>query len=103
MSSAEQLQLLKQVCSEKSQAEIARQLGCSAGTVNMLLKGTYPSPEKWLQRCEELFGSSTVECPVFGCEISLGRCADERRRLPRYTNPVARQLTETCPNCPNRR
>ncbi|MGE4406078.1 helix-turn-helix domain-containing protein [Pseudomonas sp.] len=103
MSKNEQLKLLRTACAERSQADVARALGCSAGTVNMVLKGSYPNPEKWLQRVEEVFGSTRIECPVFGCEITLGRCADERRRIPRYTNPVARLLTETCPKCPNRR
>jgi len=103
MSGNEKLELLERAAAEHGQAAVARELGCSEATVCLILKGRYSNPARWLERCEEVYGGVLVECPVFGCEIPLGRCAEERRRLPRRTNPVARRLTETCPSCPRRR
>lgn len=103
MTRTDQMQLFIKVVDELGQSKVAEALGCSPATVCTISKGTYPNPTRWLERCEEVFGSTMIDCPVLGCEISLGRCADERRKLPRYTNPMARLLTETCPTCKNRR
>lgn len=79
MSQSARLQLLVKLSKEMPQAEIARRVGKSASTINQVLKGTYPNPETILQLVDEEFGSTVVQCPVHG-EISLGFCAEERKK-----------------------
>jgi len=79
MSRDDQMQLLVKLAKEMPQAEIARRIGKSASTINQVLKGTYPNPEAILQLVDEEFGATVVQCPVHG-EISLGFCAEERKK-----------------------
>lgn len=79
---------------------VARAIGYSQSAVSQARHGKYQGElTNLLTRVEEVYGNTRFFCPVFGEEISLGRCAEERRKLPRYTNPVARMLTQTCPTC----
>ncbi|MGE4545804.1 MAG: hypothetical protein AB7D06_17060 [Pedobacter sp.] len=81
-------------------ASVARAIGYSQSAVSQAKNDKYQGDlTNLLTRVEEVYGSTRHFCPVFGEEISLGRCAEERRKLPRYTNPVARLLTQTCPTC----
>ena len=81
-------------------AVVARAIGYSQSAVSQARHGKYQGDlTNLLTRVEEVYGNTRFFCPVFGEEISLGRCAEERRKLPRYTNPVARMLTQTCPTC----
>lgn len=79
MSRDDQMQLLLKLATEMPQAEIARRIGKSASAINQVLKGTYPNPEIILQLIDEEFGSTVVDCPIHG-EISLGFCAEERKK-----------------------
>jgi transcriptional regulator with XRE-family HTH domain len=98
------MNLLRRAVKEHGQSTVARKIGRSPSAISQILSGTYKGePSAILHRVEEEFGGVMVDCPVFGCPIPLKRCADERRRLPRYTNPVARMLTNACPTCKNRR
>ena len=99
MSKDELMKLLENAVKEHGQAEVSRRIGYSSSTVSQVRNGKYlGGSASVLRRIEEVFGSSTVNCPVLG-EIPLSRCANERRRVPRYTNPLARQLSRICPNC----
>ena len=99
MSKDERMKLLEKAVEKYGQAEVSRRIGYNSSTVSQVRSGKYLGDSgNVLRRVEEVFGSSVVQCPVLG-EIPLGRCANERSRVPRHTNPIARQLSSICPNC----
>lgn len=84
-----------------SQAVVAKMLGYSSGAVSLVLSGRYPGRlDSVLTRVEEVFGTRTVDCPVLG-EITVGRCAKERRTPFSTANPIRVRLGRACPGCPN--
>ncbi len=100
MTRTDRMTLLLGMIDKHGAAEVARAIGYSDSAVSQAKNGKYKGDlTNLLTRVEEIYGDTRLLCPVFGCEITLGRCADERRKLPRYTNPIARQLTATCPTC----
>lgn len=99
MTQPERLELLKKKCAETSQAAVAHKLGCSPSTVNQIIKGNYTGDTgKYLTKVEEIYGQTTVNCPVLG-EITLGKCAEHRRRPFAATNPLRVQLYRACQEC----
>lgn len=99
MTQPDRLELLRLKCKESSQAEISRLLGYSPSAINQALKGSYQGDlTNLLTRVEEIFGQSTVLCPVVG-EISLGKCAEHRKRPFAATNPTRVELFRRCPKC----
>lgn len=99
MTRMERLQLLEKMSLEHTQAEIARRIGYSTGTISLILSGKYNGcPDAVLQRVEEVFGSTIIDCPVLGI-ITLGKCA-EKRKLPfAATNPRRVALHCACKEC----
>jgi hypothetical protein len=103
MSPTDQLGLLRRICSEKSQAEVARKTGFSSAVVCGVLKGTYQgNTDGFLARVEEVYGTSTVGCPGLGEELPLSRCAVIRRREfnQAAVNPEWLRLWKVCRTCP---
>ena len=99
MSNDDAMKLLKGKVAELGQAATARQLGISPSALNQLLHGSYKAaPDAILQRVREIFGSETVNCPVLG-EISLGRCAEERRKPFAAANHQAVAVWKACRRC----
>ncbi|NMC73982.1 MAG: helix-turn-helix transcriptional regulator [Geobacteraceae bacterium] len=99
MTTTDRMRLLREKCAELGQAEAARRLGYSPSAINQALKGGYQgSLDNLLTRVEEVFGSTTVMCPILG-EIPLGKCADIRRRPFAATNPLRVQLYRQCRKC----
>lgn len=95
----ESMALLRQKVDEIGQAALARRVGYSPSAINQAVKGTYGgSLDNLLQRVEETFGSATVMCPVMG-EISIQRCADERRKAFGATSPQRARLYLACKSC----
>ena len=90
--------LLKEKCAASSQAAVAKRLGYSPSAINQALKGSYQGDlTNLLTRVEEVYGSTTVQCPLQG-EITLGKCA-ANRKLPFITvNPARVQLWTACRN-----
>ena len=102
MSPVDQLALLKRVCAESIQAEVARRLGVSPAIPCGVLKGTYQGDVGgFLTRVEEVYGSSTVECPGLGEPIALGRCAVYRKREFAAINPEWVRMWKACRSCPH--
>lgn len=100
MTQPDQMTLLLAMIATHGGATVARAIGYSDSAISQAKNGKYGGDlTNLLTKVEEVYGNTRFFCPVFGCEISLGRCADERRKLPRFTNPVARLLTATCPVC----
>lgn len=99
MTQPDLLSLLKEKCTASSQVAVARKLGYSPSAINQALKGSYQGDlTNLLTRVEEVYGSSTVNCPLQG-EITLGRCA-ANRKLPFITvNPARVELWGACREC----
>jgi hypothetical protein len=102
MTREERLQLLAEMCLKHGKAEVARRIGKSVIAISLILAGTYQAtPDRILQRVEEVFGTTTVACPVMG-NILLKVCA-EKRSLPfAATNPRRVQLYCACKKCKER-
>jgi transcriptional regulator with XRE-family HTH domain len=102
MTRGERMQLLEKVCQEHSQAEVARRIGYRDSTISQILNDKYHgSPDIVLQRVEEVFGDTMIDCPVLGI-ITLGKCA-EKRKLPfAATNPRRVELYCACKECGGR-
>jgi len=80
MSRDDQMKLLKEMVERHGQAGVARRIERSPSAICQILKGEYKGdPAAILQLVEEEFGTTTVDCPVFG-EISLKFCAEERKK-----------------------
>jgi transcriptional regulator with XRE-family HTH domain len=99
MTQPDRMELLRTKCEELSQAEVARRISRSPSAITQILKGSYQGdPTIILTLVEEVFGKSTVQCPILG-EITLGRCAENRKREFAATNPTRVRLFRTCPTC----
>lgn len=48
--------LLRKACDETSQGKVSIELGISKTSVNLLLKGKYPNPEKMYQKILNEYG-----------------------------------------------
>ena len=74
-------ELLQKACSLHGQRGVARLIGKSPTAVNLILKGTYPKPEKILKIVEKVFAdldSSAVVCPILG-DIHINVCAKYKK------------------------
>lgn len=99
MTKADRLQLLKAKVAESSQAQVARDLGYTSATISLVINNKYPgNPDTVLERVAEIYGSETVPCPLHG-EISLGACADHRRRARPGGNHTRVQQYRACKAC----
>lgn len=93
--------LLEQKCEELGNSQVARDTGCSATTISLVRRNKYGADtDRILERVAEVYGSDHVNCPLLG-DISLGRCATERRRDFSPTNRDRVQQYRTCRTCPN--
>lgn len=99
MTTTDRMRLLREKCAELGQAEVARRLGYSPSAINQALQGKYQGAlDNLLTRVEEIFGSTTVMCPILG-EISLGKCSENRKRPFAATNPLRVQMYRRCRKC----
>jgi hypothetical protein len=93
------LALLKKAVVDHGQAAVARATGYSDSAVSQAMHGKYRgSLDNLLARVEEVYGSSTVLCPVMG-EISIQRCAAEKRKPFAATSPQRVRLFQACRDC----
>ena len=101
MTMVDGMELLKKICSEQSQAEVARAIEYSPGTISQVLSGTYRgSSDLVLQKVVEVYGGLTVACPERG-EIALRECAVERvKPYATVSSDYARQRN-ACRRCKN--
>jgi len=96
----DRLALLRRVCAETSQAEVARRIGCSSAIPCGVLKGTYTGDtEGFLAKVEEIYGSGTVDCPGLGEQITLSQCAAYRKRPFAAINPEWVRMNKACRAC----
>jgi hypothetical protein len=103
MTQPDLLALLAARVAATSQAQVSRELGYNPSTISQILSGTYPAdPAKILTRVDEIYGGTTVDCPGLGEIISLGRCAEWRRKPFAATNPLRVRMFRTCRHCDRR-
>lgn len=94
------MRLLREAVDAASGTAVAKRLGYSPAVVSQVLKGKYAGRTDLVrQRVIEVYGATSVPCPVLG-EIPLSRCAAERNRPFAATNPLRVRLWQTCPTCP---
>ena len=100
MTDNDRIELLKEaVESHGSQAKIGKMLGYSPATISQVLSEKYPGDlGTLLAKVEEIFGSTTVECPILGT-ILLGQCVDERNKPFSSANPTRVRLYVACRKC----
>lgn len=102
MTTSDQLLLLRDKVAELGQAEVARRIEYASSTISQILGGSYAgNPDNVLAKVEEVFGTSTVNCPYFGYPIPLSACAKHRTRPFAATNPQRVQLFRACHSCPH--
>lgn len=82
-----------------SQAEIARRIGVSDGTISNALSGRYiGNVEALAERIRGELLNQTVRCPILG-DITTRICQDERKKPLHTANPVRVQLWRACKTC----
>ncbi|MDY0212583.1 MAG: helix-turn-helix transcriptional regulator [Desulfuromonadaceae bacterium] len=103
MTSPDLHNLLRQRVDATSQAHVAREIGYSSATISQILSGKYGGDSSLVMaRVEEVYGATTVQCPVLG-EIPLKKCASHSRREFAATNPLRVSLHRACRTCPHNR
>ena len=97
--------LLKRACEHhKSQRKVATKLEVSATTVNQILKGIYPKPEKILQKISEVFADlefDEVVCPTLG-EIHINVCTKYQEMAKKgkvHRDRLYMQVKDKCLTC----
>ncbi len=100
MSPADRIALLRRACAETSQAAVARRLSVSPAIPCGVLKGTYTGDtEGFLAKVEEVYGSSTIDCPGMDETLTLGQCAIFRKREFAAINPEWVRMYKACRAC----
>lgn len=61
------VELLKKQLENKSQGDVAAELGISKTSVNLLVKGTYPNPKKMHARISNRYGD---DVEIIGVSVS---------------------------------
>lgn len=96
------LDALKAECAKSSQAKVAKELGYSAATISLVLKGKYAGDLKTVERkFKGCFLNASLICPVMG-EMSVDKCVCYRRMKFSAVNPQRIALYKACRNgCPH--
>lgn len=94
---------LRKVCEETSQAKVAKAIGYSAATVNLVLKGNYKGDLNAVEKAfRGAFNAETVTCPILG-ETPSNKCISIQRQPFAATNHQRVLLFKACKTCPNRK
>lgn len=93
------LDLLEKMVGIYGQSTVAKTIGYSPSAVNQALHGKYKGRVDALLQCvNDTYGVGTVVCPVMG-EISIQRCADERKKPFAASSPQRVRLFIMCRKC----
>ena len=93
------MDLLKKAIASKGQAQTARDLGYSDAAICQVVKDNYKGDTgRILRRVAEVYGTETTPCPVLG-DITLGRCAEERKKPFSSASPLRLRLWKACRTC----
>lgn len=95
------LDALLQLKKHHTQAEIARRIGVSDGTISNALAGRYiGNVDALAERIRGELLNQTVRCPILG-EITSRICQDERKKPFHTANPMRVQIWRACKSCPH--
>jgi len=90
---------LKAECAKSSQAKVAKELGYSAATISLVLKGKYAGNLKTVEKAfNGAFKSAAVICPILGA-IPAHRCLSIQRQPFAATNHQRVLLFKACKAC----
>lgn len=93
---------LKIECTKSSQAKVAKEMGYSAATISLVLKGKYTGDLSAVERTfKGCFKNALLICPVLG-ELSVDRCVRYQRQKFSAVNPQRVALYKACRSgCPH--
>ncbi|MGE0333200.1 MAG: helix-turn-helix domain-containing protein [Ramlibacter sp.] len=95
------LEALKAACNGTPQAEVARRLKVSDGTISNALRGRYiGNVDRLAERIRGELLNTEVLCPVLG-SINARVCQDEREKPFSAINSHRVRLFRACRRCPN--
>ncbi|MFH2100219.1 MAG: hypothetical protein ABIJ95_11950 [Pseudomonadota bacterium] len=92
------MEILRQAVGASSAAAVARAIEYSPAAVSQVLAGKYPNPDNIMAKVREVYGNDKVVCPVLG-EISLARCARERKTPFSAASPLRGKIYLACRTC----
>nr|DAN91198.1 MAG TPA: DNA-binding protein [Caudoviricetes sp.] len=94
---------LKKTCENMSQAKVAKAIGYSAATVNLVLKGNYKGDLNAVEKAfKGVFSVETVSCPILG-DIPESKCISIQRQPFAATNHQRVLLFKSCKTCMNKK
>ncbi len=102
------IEILKKEVAARGPKQVAREMGVSRTTVDLVCHGKYPgSTARIEERIRLIFGTNgKVQCPVLE-EISPARCAETWHKAKaigmKAGNPETLRLYKTCLKCTVRR
>ncbi len=102
------IQILKKEVSEKGPSQVAKELGMSRSTVDLVCQGKYQaSTAKIEDRIKNIYGKNgCIECPILG-EIAPSVCAEKwnlaKKIGMKAGNPETLKLYKQCLQCAIRR
>jgi hypothetical protein len=102
------IEILRKEVDAKGPKVVAKEIGYSRATVDLVLRGTYEgSRDKVAERVMNIYGSNgMVRCPVLG-EIAPNICAEKWTLAKKIgmmaSNPEKLRLYKTCLGCAIRR
>jgi hypothetical protein len=98
------VKLLKKACDIHGQRGVAKLISKSPATVNLLLKGKYPNPQKILQHVQEVFADlkeDKYKCHILG-EIHIDVCNKYQQWAKQnkvHRDRLYMQVRHECINC----
>ena len=102
------IEVLKKEVSSKGPKQVAKELGFSRSTIDLVCQGKYPADTKKIgERIKAIYGQDgQIPCPVLGF-ITPNRCAENWQRAKligmKAGNPETLRLYKTCLDCAIRR
>jgi len=98
------LDILRKEVAAKGPQQVAKELGTSRSTVDMVCQGKYPaSTAKVEERIKTIYGNNGgIDCPVLG-EITPNACAEKWKLAKKIggfaSNPETIRLYASCKKC----
>ncbi len=93
---------LEKECEKSSQRRVAKSIGYSATTINMVIKGCYTGDLSAVETAFKVaFKDLKVECPILGI-IKASICNKQQKMGLVTCNPLKIKIYKACRNnCPN--
>lgn len=101
------LNILKKEVDNRGAIQVAKELGISRSSVDLLIRGQYNAdPSRMIKKISAIYGNNgSVACPVLG-RLSPNRCAETWDRSKKIGNkagnPETLRLYKACGVCEHR-